>query len=283
MIHIDDEGIVTRVLAWAHNRQDVRAVLRTGSRARNDGTVDALSDHDIEIYTTDPDSYEEGDWVLELGPVAVQVALEGPWENPAHLVFFEGGVKADFQVVPVDLLEKMATDGLDDVHVRGYEVLLDRDGLAAKLPAAPGTPDVDLPDAEEFAELCAEFWFEVAHLPRYLARGELWVAQARDRTTKELLESMIEWHALTRQGTGHDIWYGGTRMRQWAQPWIWDELPRIFGDFTVDGMLQAAQATADLFARLAKEVAEAQDFAYPEKAEHAIRPTLDALPPLRRP
>ncbi|MGA4837634.1 aminoglycoside 6-adenylyltransferase [Streptomyces sp. G45] len=280
MIADTDDGTVERILAWARRQPDLCAVLRTGSRARRDGTADALSDHDIELYTTDVDRYEDGagDWVRELGPVVVQVGLEGPWENPARLVLFEGGVKVDFQVVPVDRLAKLAAEGLDDLHERGYEVLWDRDGAAASLPAATGTVAAEPPDAEAFAELCAEFWFEVAHLPRCLARGELWVAKSRDWTTKELLECLIEWHALTVRGADLDVWYGGTRMRGWAAPGVWDSLPDTFGGFTEEDALRAARATADLFARLAKEVAEAHGFPYPHEAERAIRPTLDALP-----
>ncbi|MEW2528519.1 aminoglycoside 6-adenylyltransferase [Streptomyces sp. NPDC047071] len=278
IVESGDDGIAERVRAWARGREDVRAVLRTGSRARRDGTADAFSDHDIELYTTDPDRYEDGAWVEELGPVVVQVGLEGPWDNPARLVLFEGDVKVDFQVVPVGLLATMAADGLDDLHERGYEVLWDPDGAAARLPAATGRVAAELPDAEEFEELCAEFWFEIAHLPRCLARGELWVAKSRDWTTKELLQSVVEWHALTREGTGHDVWYGGTRMRQWAAPEVWERLPETFGGFAAADALRAARATADLFAHLAKEVAEAHGFPYPHKAEQAIRPTLDALP-----
>ncbi|WP_037684654.1 aminoglycoside 6-adenylyltransferase [Streptomyces aureocirculatus] len=275
----DEDGIVGRVLAWARNQPDVRAVLRTGSRARRDGTVDAFSDHDIELYTTDTERYEDdGAWVEELGPVVVQVGLDGPYENPARLVFFEGGVKVDFQVVPVERLELLAAEGLDDLHERGYEVLWDREGAAAALPRATGSVRAELPDAEEFEDLCAEFWFEVAHLPRYLARGELWVAKSRDWTTKELLECMIEWHALSRKGADHDVWYGGTRMRRWTDPDVWESLPRIFGGFAADDALRAARATADLFSRLAREVADAHGFSYPEKAENVIRPTLDEIP-----
>ncbi|WP_433665474.1 aminoglycoside 6-adenylyltransferase [Nocardia sp. CA-128927] len=63
-----DEPIVGRVVEWARGRDDVRVVLRTGSRARGDGAVDALSDHDIELFTTDVELYlgEDG-WVRELG------------------------------------------------------------------------------------------------------------------------------------------------------------------------------------------------------------------------
>ncbi|WP_433658489.1 aminoglycoside 6-adenylyltransferase [Nocardia sp. CA-128927] len=156
---------------------------------------------------------------MSWGEVWVNVELEGPYDNPAHLVFFEGGVKVDFQVVPVELLAEMVEDGLDELHERGYQVLFDRDGAAAGLPAASGSaPSVELPDQQEFTELCSEFWFEIAHLPRYLARGDMWVVKSRDWETKELLRTMIEWHASVRYGVGHDVWHSGTKMLEWAAP-----------------------------------------------------------------
>ncbi|WP_378733501.1 aminoglycoside 6-adenylyltransferase [Nocardia brasiliensis] len=272
-----DEPMVGRVVEWARGRADIRVVLLTGSRARGDGAVDALSDHDIELYTTELDKYAGDDeWVHELGAVWVNVELEGPYDNPAHLVFFEGGVKVDFQVVSVDRLAEMVEDGLDELHERGYQVLFDREGMAARLPVAGGSaPVAELPDQEEFRAHCAEFWFEIAHLPRYSARGELWVVKSRDWETKELLLTMIEWHALARHGSGHDVWHGGTKMREWAAPGVWERVERIFA---IGDPLRQAQATADLFGELAREVAAACGLDYPEDAEKAIRPYLDQLP-----
>ncbi|MBB5937724.1 aminoglycoside 6-adenylyltransferase [Streptomyces zagrosensis] len=277
-----NDPFAAQLLTWAGGRSDIKAILRTGSRGRQDGTVDALSDHDIELYTTEPARYEEnGDWIRELGAVWVCVGLEGPWENPAWLVFFEGGLKADFQVVPVVRLRELADDGLDELHERGYQILLDREGLAAALPAPTGAaPEAELPDEEEFQQVCAEFWHEIAHLPRYLARGELWIVKARDWTTKELLQTMIEWHAQSHFGPQHDVWHGGTRMREWAAPGVWKRAGGVFADFAPDGCLRAAQATADLFAELSREVARTYGFSYPEAAERAIRPYLNQLPAL---
>ncbi|WP_063802116.1 aminoglycoside 6-adenylyltransferase [Streptomyces sp. WM6378] len=276
------EAFVARLLEWAMDRTDIEAVVRTGSRARRDGKVDALSDHDIELYTTEPDRYREGtDWLGELGEISVAVGLEGPWDNPAHLVFFADGLKADFQVVSVEQLHDLAENGLDELHERGYELLLDRGDWGRKLPAAKGSaPEPDMPSEDEFQELCAEFWHEIAHLPRYLARGELWVVKARDWTTKELLQTMIEWHAQGRFGPGHDVWHLGTGMRAWAAPGVWERLHDVFAAFGPEDSLRAARATADLFAELAREVADGQGFTYPEAAERAIRPTLDRLPSL---
>ncbi|MGW4841237.1 aminoglycoside 6-adenylyltransferase [Nocardia brasiliensis] len=272
-----DDGFVVRVVEWARGRGDVRVVLRTGSRGRVGGVVDALSDHDVEVFTTDPELYAGDDgWVRELGEVWVNIELAGPYDNPAHLVFFDGGVKADFQILPVDLLGEFAADGLDELHERGYQVLFDRDGIAARLPAATGaSPVVELPDQQEFTAHCAEFWFEIAHLPRYLARADHWVVRSRDQETKDLLLTMIEWHAVTHHGAGHDVWHGGTKMRDWAAPGVWQRVEAIFA---IGDPLRQAQATADLFAELARAVAASRDLDYPAAAEKAVRPYLDQLP-----
>ncbi|MCK2241427.1 MULTISPECIES: aminoglycoside 6-adenylyltransferase [unclassified Crossiella] len=259
---------------WAAGRADIRLVLRTGSRARRDGTADAFSDHDIELFSTDPDFYaEDADWPAELGPVLVSVGLDGPWDNPARLVLFTDGVKADFQVVPLSLLDELAGE-LDELHERGYEVLYDPDGLAARLPAPTGRPRPEPVTEPDFQELCAEFWFEIAHLPRYLARGELWVAKSRDWTTKELLQTLVEWHAQAVRGADLDVWHGGTRMRDWAAPGVWDRLPSTFGEFDAADARRAAHATGVLFAELAREVAKAHDFTYDPAPETAILPQL---------
>ncbi|MFI5779940.1 aminoglycoside 6-adenylyltransferase [Nocardia sp. NPDC051570] len=273
----NDEVFVARVTDWARGRGDIAAVVRTGSRARGDGSVDALSDHDIELFTATPEEYAGTDeWVHGLGAVAVNVELEGPYDNPAHLVFFADGTKADFQVLPGELLTELAEAGLDELHERGYQVLFDREGATAALPAATGAaPRAELPDAEGFRAHCGEFWFEIAHLPRYLARGELWVVQSRAWETKELLLTAIEWHALAQHGDGHDVWHGGTRMREWAAPGVWERVEAMFA--IVDSLAQA-RAAADLFAELTREIAKAYGFRYPEAWEREIRPRLDRLP-----
>ncbi|MFB9902362.1 aminoglycoside 6-adenylyltransferase [Allokutzneria oryzae] len=190
----------------------------------------------------------------------MSIGIEGPWENPARLGFVDGGVKIDFQVLPLE--------HLDELHERGYEVLLDLDGRAARLPAAKGTaPQGELPDAQEFREHCEEFWFELAHIPRYLTRGELWVAKSHGWEAKQLLLTMVEWHAVTRFGAGHDTWYGGSKMRTWAAPGVWERLDALFGGFQADDALRAARATAEL----ARDVAKGNGFTYPEEADRAFR------------
>lgn len=272
-----DDRFLSALIDWVSGRDDVRVVIRTGSRARRDGSADALSDHDIELYTTNPGRYAGTDlWLRDLGIVAVNIELAGPYSNPAHLVFFTDGTKADFQIVPMSVLTELVDSGLDTLHQRGYQVLLDRDGLAAALPVPTGSaPTGRFPDRPTFVALCKEFWFEAAHIPRYLARGETWAARVRDWRTKELLGAMIEWHAIAKYGLAHDVWHSGARMRSWADPEVWQQ---VTGILSLTDPLEDARQTADLFSRLSHQVAERFGLPDPTEIARRIRPLLDRLP-----
>jgi len=259
-----------RILAWAHGEPDVRAVLLTGSRARDDGSVDPWSDHDVELYVTAPARFAATDaWFAALGEVWVALPLPHPGGGVTRLVVFAPGEKVDFQVLPLAALELLAEEGLDPLHARGYRVLLDRDGVAARLPpptrlSLEGGP----PTQEAFLECCTVFWFEASQLPGYLARGELWVVKFRDWTLKQRLLQMLEWHAAAR---GEDAWHIGTRMRAWACDEHWRRLHAAFGHFDARDAFAALQVTADLFAELSREVARRCGLPHPGEMEARVR------------
>jgi aminoglycoside 6-adenylyltransferase len=273
------DTLLGRVLAWARTRPDIDAVLLTGSRARDDGAVDACSDHDVELYTDDPSRYDgPSAWLEAIGRVWVALPLAHAAGGVTRLVFFERGEKVDFQILPLAVLERLAAEGLDDLHQRGYRVLLDRSGRAARLPPSLATPPQREPPTEaEFLATCTEFWFEAAHIPRCLARGELWVAKHRDWTMKQRLLDVLEWHAAAE---GHDVWHLGTRMRRWSSDANWGRLQDAFGRFDPEDAFAALQATADLFADVSRAVARTHGFRHPEEMEAAIRAYVAVLPDL---
>ncbi|MBA2255425.1 MAG: aminoglycoside 6-adenylyltransferase, partial [Chloroflexi bacterium] len=148
--------LVTAVTAWAERREDVRAVILVGSRARVDTPADAWSDTDLVLLVDDPPSYAADPRWLEafgrplltfLEPTAVGGAIE-------RRVLYEDGSDVDFALIPAgDALGVVRDERAVEVRAvfaRGYRVLVDKMGVSATLPAVTGRPArVALPGQEE--------------------------------------------------------------------------------------------------------------------------------------
>lgn len=274
-MEIKRSGLLASIRAWATAQDDVRALVQTGSIARHDGLADEFSDLDIEIVARDPVTLIESDtWIGEIGnPITIlHLDADDAQEWSTRLVIFEGGIKVDFTLAGFRRLEGMSgAGGLDPLYERGYSVLLDKDELAKKLPA-PGftAPARPFPSEALFRERVEEFWFETFHVPRYLARGELYQAKQRDWTMKELLLEMMEWHALTRSGGAVDVWHIGKGIRSWTDSATWAELQETFGRLDTQDARRAHDATTRLYSRLAREVAGMRGWVYPDRVEDLI-------------
>jgi aminoglycoside 6-adenylyltransferase len=265
--------LIARITAWADGDENIRALVVTGSAARGPAATDRFSDRDIEIIAHDRRPLLASDaWLHAFAPVWVAQALANNDAFDTRLVFFAGGRKIDFTIADRTRIEVMIRAGrLDDLYQRGYDVLLDKDGLTADLPRPTGEPPRrSLPTAAELAETVTEFWFEAAHMPAYLLRGELWVVKFRDWTMKQMLLRMVEWHALATNGPLTDVWHIGTRMERWVDAQTWGELQHVFGRFDRADSWRSLVATMRLFTRLTRETAERLDLAYPIDSERAI-------------
>jgi aminoglycoside 6-adenylyltransferase len=269
------DELLTSIIEWSEQSDIVHALIQTGSLARADGTADDLSDVDIEIITSVPSSLVADDsWLHQIGNLITVLRLnpEAGQEWPTRLAIYSGGVKVDFTIAGVERVRSMIDARmLDPLYERGYRVLLDKSGVTVGLPAASyGFPAAGLPSQEEFCALVEEFWFEAFHVPKYLARGELWLVKQRDWTMKELMLRMIEWHAIARNSGPIDVWHIGTRMHEWTDRETSAELQAVFGRFDAADSRRAFEATTKLFGRLSREVAQRADLKYPQRVESQI-------------
>lgn len=237
-------------------------MILTGSRARTRGPVDAASDYDVEVFVVEPERYGSSSaWLEEISPVWVRLPPSGDGEEDGgrrvtRQAFFAGGLKADLQIRPTEALADLAEGSLDDLYERGYVVLWDPSGLASRLPVPSGRSSRLRPPTDtDLLDVCSEFWFEAAHIPPYLARGELWIVKFRDGTMKRMLLRLAEWDARARLGPEADVWHIGIHMREWAAPDVWADLHRCYGRFDAEDAFAAFQATLSLFSWLSRRVA----------------------------
>ncbi len=256
------------ILRWARGEEAIRAVVITGSLARVDGSVDEYSDLDAQIITRDVERLTRDDsWLDTLGEVWIRFPLHQ--QAPYRLVWFAGGLKVDFQFIPMADIQAMRASGeLSDEYLRGYLVALDKDGLYADMPPSPRVFPMPAPPSRTEVETAInEFWFEAIHVAQFIRRREFWVAKYRDWTMKEDLLRLMEWHARATGGRAVNTWLLGKRVQRWADAETIAEIERIWSRWDAAEMWRALLVQLALFRRLSRELLAALGVDYSE-AKH---------------
>lgn len=269
-----------RIIQWAESCPDLRALLVVGSQARRGRPADEWSDLDLMLLFRNPNPYlANQDWIRSLGPVLVLLPHETGEGDPEFLVLFEGGYKVDFVVYTADYLQEIVrTQHVPSVYLPGFIILVDKDGLAAQLPLPPGTPPaMDKPSSQDFVRNVETFWYGALYVAKQIRRGNLWVVKYRDWTMKEIMLTMLTWHTRATQGWDLETWHDGHAMAEWTDPQTWGELQHVFGQFSAADSWRALIATMDLFKRLAKEVAAAEEYSYPQAVDVKISNLIENL------
>jgi aminoglycoside 6-adenylyltransferase len=291
------DDLTEKFVNWAQTQSDIRAAIVVGSQARQDHPADEWADLDIIIYTTTPERYfERTDWMADIGDVWVKMRNFTANGEPEWLTTFEGGLDVDFVFnshQPMNrgtrallLLHKFPwlirffPRGMADrvehevplgaqLFDRGVRVLLDRDGLIARMRRALGQPPSPKPPTEtEFQELVSRFWCIVGRKAKKIGRGELYVAQSWSLNL--LMLPMIEWHARATQGWNYDVWHGGRFLEEWAHPRVLEGFGETFARYDRDEMCRSLLATMDLFRWLATETAGHLGYPYPTAVDEHI-------------
>ena len=235
----------------------------TGSLARDDGTIDEYSDLDVQVIATDVERFTEDDsWLDTIGDVWIRFPLFEA--APYRLVWFRDGIKVDFQFLSVAEVQTMAAGGeLTDEYRRGYQVILDKDGLFRRLPPSPRIfPQAPTPSPEQVRAAINEFWFEAIHVAQFIRRREYWVVKYRDWTMKENLLRMLEWHARASGAEPVNTWLLGRRIARWAEADAFSALSRIWAGWDAAQLWEALVLQLALFQRLSEEVSRAMGYPY---------------------
>jgi aminoglycoside 6-adenylyltransferase len=285
-----------RFVAWARTRSDIRAAFVVGSRAREDHPADRWADLDIMMVATGPERYlSTTDWLGELASVWLTTLGQTVAGGPERFVLFEGGRAVDFVTIPTGRIKQMvrlllilrrfpklqrlmprgARQELTiaaDLFGRGFRVLLDKDGLAARLPLLRShTSRPGAPTQAEFLDVIDKFWFFADRITRKLRRGELYVAATyhHDVVHGSLLP-MIEWHSKATHGWDYDTWNGGHFLEEWADPRVVEGLRHMVAHRDAEDMGRALLATIDVFRWLAAETSERLGYPYPLSTDEQV-------------
>ena len=254
------------LVEWADTRDDVRALVVVGSRARDDRPADEWSDLDCLLVTTDPDSYRERtDWLDALGDVWLTFREEtATGDRVERRALFAPGVDVDFVPVSAEEVECVAEVG-SETFVRGYRVVYDEMGATEVLAdhAAEAEPErtaFELPDAAGFREHCEDCWYHAVWTAKKLRRGELWTAKGcLDGYLKwKCLLPLLGWHARARHG--REPWYDGRFLEEWANERALVDLESAYATYDREDCWRALFATMNLLEWLSEEVADELDY-----------------------
>ncbi len=264
---MNNEAILSRTAEWIESQPIIRAAILTGSHADSRNS-DELSDYDISLFCNDTDPIAKTDiWLKEIAEVLVSIPEKivlFETTIPTRLTIFKGGCKVDFSFFSVQFLDELAKRGLPDEFDMGYSVLVDKDHLASSipLPTYEGFKEKS-PSQHQFHDLNKEFWFEVYHVAKYLAREDLWSVQFRmSGIHHRLLLKMICWNEAAKHGWDYSTHKNGKNLQKWVCSKTCKALSGVFPRFDVSEGWSALNNMMELFKRISHETA--RNLGYPD-------------------
>jgi len=274
---------------WAHLQTDVSFVLVVGSRARSEPPPDDWSDLDLIVYTESPERYtSDSGWLDNFGPVWMANLGQTGCGDPEWQVIYEGGLKVDFVLAySPDTGDAQALPRLINespyrfVFQRGLRVLFDRQGSVEPVREAFRlAPAWTAPSEKEFNANIQSLFLSAMRTARLLKRGELWQAhQHFNCSLKDLLISMLEWHARSIHRPEKDTWYSGRYLSEWADPRAVAAIPATSAPYDESDQWRALISSLELYRWLAREVAMALAYTYPEHLDRQLSGWIRSVQP----
>jgi aminoglycoside 6-adenylyltransferase len=192
-------SLLDKVVALANADADIRAVILEGSLAVHAHT-DELSDYDVDLFARRYEKYLLDDrWMSQIGEVLLYQKEQFQFYDavvPTRLILFRDRERIDFSFWSLPLLSEIVAGDKDyESYRNGYQILVDKDHLAAQLKAPDGTGfSITPPSRDQFLQTIYDFWFEAYCVARYLSRGDLWVAKRTENSyIKDHLFRMVLW------------------------------------------------------------------------------------------
>lgn len=265
------DGVERSLAQWAETEDSVRGLTLVGSRASSTQSVDALCDYDVMLFLGHASTLLESDaWLERFGPILVMLHERYDLLGhtvPTRLVQYQNGVRIDFSLCSLDLLEQI-TDGrpLPELLDGGYRVFVDKDGRLSRLPPPTGRGHrVEPPSEEEYGRVVNEFWWESLYVAKNLARGELLPARySGERVLRfECLLPMLEWYAQCRSDGEARLGPHGRGLTRFLGKEDRRLLDRTYMGAAMTDNWEALFALASLFERAARRVGEELGYAYP--------------------
>ena len=270
--HQQDE-VFNRLIQWAEQRSSSRAMLLTSTRAVPNATVDFLSDYDVILVVEDIHPYyEDRRWLEDFGEVLVvywDLIYSDPEhgiEKTANVTQYADGLKIDFTLWPVELLQKITQAPALPVELdAGYRILLDKDGLTKDMKPPTHRAYIPVrPTNAVYQLLINDFFTDVPYMAKCLLRGELLPAKwCLDYDMKHVhLRPMLEWLVGVKHNWSAPTGSLGKGLKKRLPPEIWSQLENTYAGGNIEENWEALFRTITLFRQVAMEVGAGLGYEY---------------------
>jgi Streptomycin adenylyltransferase len=289
------DEIESRIVAWARRQPDVSALIQIGSRVQPGGHVDAWSDLDFQLFSTNPARYRNTGWLAAIAP-CWSTHVERTERGVDKLsVVFAGGHEVDLVLMPSRLMKlvywamarpawrglypAMLRRGIADTRVvvrPGYRVVLGGVAWEKRLAAAAAPWPEEAFSSVDFEFHVRGFWRHSVWVQKKIARGEVRAA-ARWKHV-ELMDHLLALLAEEARLAGRPARPEARKAEQWldARRLAQTDIPTSLDQ---NALARALLAEIELFEEVSRSVAQSRGFALVDHSAVAawLRAELDKI------
>jgi lincosamide nucleotidyltransferase len=251
--------VIDRFLAVCQADDRIVAAFLGGSYAS--GTADAHSDLDLYLITTD-EAYES--FLTErqpfVGRLGEPLFLEDFGKAYYYFMIFADGTEVELGV-------GHASD-FQHIHGGAHTVLLDKQGLLtdATFPLHEADPTEQ---RENLRQLIMNFWHEVGHFHKALARNQLWFAYGSLETMRHICVNLARLrYNFADEGVGEEPFFkveAAMPVEQLAP------LQATFCPLEIEAIRQAGAILLQFYREVATTLAERHGLVYPAELARVMR------------
>ncbi len=262
------------VRQMAESDASFRFAMLIGSYARQGAPADPWSDLDLVTAFDDPDrKFADTSWLSAFGETKIVFSQGLPvYHGRECRALFADGAMLDVVIFGTgEIAAALYDDEMLKICRRGYQILVDKDGVASSPsfdPEKKFPAESEEETARRFTNTVNCFWFHVVWTRKKIRRGEIMQSkECLDRFMKDLLFDVLRMKASRAGGAGSDIWHQARFFERWVAEEDLCDLKHAYAHYDVPDMEAALERTMDLFARVGREVAALLSVPYPDEAE----------------
>jgi aminoglycoside 6-adenylyltransferase len=268
------DDVIKKLVQWGEERESIRAMLLTSTRAVPDAPLDDLSDFDVVLVVKDIQPFhQERSWLNDFGEALVTY-WDPIYSDPdtgadkfGNVIQYADGLKIDFTVYPVSWLQKVILlPALPDELDAGYRILLDKDALAHQMKHPTYSAYVPkAPTNAIYQKWIHEFFSDAPYAAKCLLRGELVPLKwCLDYDMKHIyLRQVLEWKIGLDTKWSFPVGSLGKGLKKRLPPELWDQLENCYAGADVEENWKALFHTMALFRLVSVEVGQRLGYLYP--------------------